>query len=259
MRLGQAARKYKTSTSELVKQLAVHFRTVNDHPNIKLTEEEVAFFEQALLQKEATQQVEATTSEIRSTDAVSSAEQEISEKQQEESPQKAPAYVEKLRPQVFTLENEFNERTQGLEKFKAEKPELDGLKVLGKIELPEPKEKKEQKDKKPKRQESRRNVQDRNRQPRKNQAAEERKKAERIAKRKKIEAEKCAKALKKKYYEENVKAKLQSPKPKKKKKKSMKPEASIPAAKKVMQQKAKKATGLKRFWLWLNGAYDRID
>lgn len=259
MRLGQAARKYNTSTDQLVKLLAAHFRTVNDHPNIKLKDEEVAFFEKELNSLDDAKELSTTPETKAETPAPviqEEAPEPVKEKEQEKDP---PVFVESLKPQVFTLENEFNERTEGLEKFKAEKPELDGLKVLGKIDLPEPKEKKEVKAKESKRQPNRRKVQDRKRQPKRNQAAEERKKAERIAKRKKAEAEKRAKELKKKHYEENVKVKLQPPKPKKKKRKAKESEAPIPAAKKAMEQKAKKATGLKRFWLWLNGAYDRMD
>lgn len=258
MRLGQAARNFETTTDQLVKMLAKHFREVNNHPNIKLTDEEVDFFESHF----APQPSEIISKEIKEEPPVPPAEEEpVQEKQSDE-----PQFVESLRPQVITLENEFDEKTRALEKFKAEKPELEGLKVLGKIELPEPvkkevkeKKSKEPKDRRPSTRTSKTNRTD------KNLAAEERKKQERIAKRKKYESEQRAKELKKKHYEENVKAKLESPKPKKKKRKVLEEQEAVstPSSSKRATHQSKpskqKAKGLKRFWLWLNGAYDKYQ
>jgi len=253
MRLGQAARKFETSTDKLVNLLAKHFRTVNDHPNIKLTDEEVAFFEATFLIK-ADEAVDASQSPATSEPEKAVKETPIAEPEEVEA---TPQFVESLRPQVFTLEDEFTEKTKSLEKFKAEKPELEGLKVVGKIELPEPKPKVE---KETKEKETRRQKPTRNRQPRGNSLAEQRKREERIAKRKKIEAEQREKELKRKYYEEQVKAKLQAQTQKKKKKKVQEPvQEQVKKQHRPRLQPAKKATGLKRIWLWLNGAYDKHD
>jgi len=256
MRLGQAARTFETTTDKLVKLLAENFREVNDHPNIKLTEEEVLFIEEQFQPKTEIAQDETL---------VAPREEEAPKLEQQESSEVkevAPEFIESLRPQVFSLEKDFTEKTQDLEQYKAEKPELDGLKVLGKIDLPEPKPKAEKEDAKKERDTRKERRQPRKeRQPRQNQAVEQRKKEQRIAMRKKYEAVKRAKELKKKHYEENIKANLQNPKPKKKRKKELHSVAVSPATKHSTNKTttAKKATGLKRFWLWLNGAYDKYE
>ena len=259
MRLGQAARTFETTTDKLVKLLADNFREVNDHPNIKLTDEEFAFFETQF--KPAEQIIEEDA------DSMIPKEEEalIIASETESSHVDAPEFVESLRPQVFSLEQDFTEKTKEFENFKAEKPELEGLKVLGKIELPEPKPKV---DKKEDESASPRPERTRKRNPRgqrKNKQGlspeEERARERRLALRKKHEEEERAKELKKKHYEENVKAKLQAaPIKKKKKRVENKPRSS--QHKVVIQngtQKPQKAKGLKRFWLWLNGAYDQHD
>lgn len=262
MRLGQAARKFETTTDKLVKILAEEFREVNDHPNIKLTDEEVAYFE-ALYQPKAKEEVESIVPNKEETTSLELPEAEKEEKEENIEPsEEKPELVDSLRPQVFTLENEFTEKTKSLEKYKAEKPALDGLKVLGKIDLPEPKPKEEKESKaerSEKRQQERRKREDRKQRHHKNAAIEERKRQERIAKRKKVEAEKREKELKKKHYEKQVKAKLQAQQPKKKKKKVTKEQVNSNSSRPTtsQQQPTKKAKGLKRLWLWLNGAYDK--
>jgi hypothetical protein len=257
MRLGQAARTFETTTDEIVKLLAKEFREVNNHPNIKLTAEEVSYFETHFRSEQVDQEVllaELDLSHEASTDNVESPPAEKEAKQEE------PQFVESIRPQVFSLEKDFDEKTKELEQFEVEKPELQGLKVIGKIDLPEPVKKEPKIQKEDEKAAARKRKNDRSmRKPKRNQAAEQRKKEERIAKRKKFEAEKRAKELKKRHYEQNVKAKIQ-PAPKKKKKKIDAQNTSPKVASNPQEiQKIKKAKGLKRLWLWLNGAYDQYN
>ena len=267
MRLGQLSRQLEVSSDQIVRLLAKQFREVNNHPNIKLTEEELEFV------------VDHFRPVVDETVEVSEPHEELpvvvtpeADTPTPEAPESTPEFVEELKPQVITLEEEFNSQKEDLESFKAEKPNLEGLKVVGKIELPEPvvKEKKaneevdENDDRESNRARGRQRRDKRNRSNRNSVSspAAERQKAERLAKKKKYEQEKRQKELKKKHYEQNVKAKLPHKPSKKKKKKafveSQGPSPS-PNQQKSQHKAAKKAGPLKRFWLWLNGAYDRFD
>lgn len=263
MRLGQLSRQLEVSSDQIVKLLSAEFREVNNHPNIKLTEDELEFVMNHF--KPVVEEV--TTASEAEDDVLADVAPEI-ESAPEETPESAPEFVEELRPQVITLEEEFNSQKEDLESFKAEKPNLEGLKVVGKIELPDPviKEQKPKEEAEDKDSDSR-NSRRRERQRRSNRngvnrATAERQKAERLAKKEKYEREQRQKELKKKHYEETVKAKLTNQTPKKKKKKafveSQGPSPS-PNQQKSQHKAAKKAGPLKRFWLWLNGAYDRFD
>lgn len=265
MRLGQAARSFQTTTHSLADLIKENFREVNAHPNVKLTEEELvflnAYFEVEKNEEELSSE-EVTTDLVTEQDSPELDEESLDEEELNNPPQ----FIEELRPKVITLEKEFNEQTEGLDSYKAEKVELEGLKVLGKIDLPEPKIKEEKETSKRDNQRTSKRTEDRRSKkgPRAKKGpspAELRAKEERLAYKKKIEQEERLKTLKKKHYDEQVKAKLEPAKPKKKKKKeaisSLDDKAQV--QKKTTQRKTKKATGLKRFWLWLNGAYDQHD
>ncbi|MFY0592048.1 hypothetical protein [Roseivirga sp.] len=267
MRLGQLSRQLNISADQIVAVLHDNFREVNNHPNIKITEEELEFLNDRFAPKETAEPVP---------EVVETTEEEVIEKVVAEEPQEvlettaeAPEFIETLRPQVISLEEEFLAQTESLETYKAEKPHLEGLKVVGKIDLPEPvvKEKEEKPEEKP----TRKPRADRSTRQRKqrtdrqqNSLVEERKKAKRLAIKKKFEEEERLKQLKKKHYEENVKAKIKPPVSKKKKSKtaatttepavpySDKPKTSAAANPKMKKDK----NPIKRFWLWLNGAYD---
>ena len=253
MRLGQAARSFNTTTDKIAGLLKENFREVSSHPNVKVTDEEMEFLNSFFAPQEDEQE------EVTQTEAIVSEEEAQVEDQSE-----TPAFIEELRPKVITLEKEFTEQTEGLDSYKAEKVSLDGLKVVGKIDLPEPKPKEEKveteenKEKRPERKRSDRNRKNRSRGRKELSPAEVRAKEERLAYKKKVEQENRQKTLKKQHYENNVKSKLQSPKPKKKKRKVI-----VESGNRIHQvkhvEKAKKATGLKRFWLWLNGAYDKHE
>lgn len=261
MRLGQTSRALEIPSHKIVELVNENFREINDHPNVKLTDEEFEFVQNHFAPPGEEVPIEPAGETTPDTTIDSPIEDGKPEKE-------VPEFIEELRPKVITLEQDFNEKTEDLESYKAEKVTLDGLKVLGKIDLPEPKvkEPKEatEEDEKPRRRKFEKRP-DRDRRNRRNgkktlSPAEERAKAERVAYRKKIEEEKRQKELKKKHYEQNVKTKIQPPKPKKKKKLV---EETVPApttpTNKAPKKDIHKATGLKRLWLWLNGAYDKHD
>ncbi len=264
MRLGQLSRQLDVSSDKIVKLLNDNFREVNNHPNIKLTEEELTF-----VQSQFQPVVEEVVPEVK--EVVEDAQQTVSNEDIEATPEEqTPEFIESLRPQVITLEEEFLAQTDGVELYKTEKPHLEGLKVVGKIDLPEPivKEKSEEPIEKPTRRTRERNANRRDRKSRtKNRntlsPAEERKKAERLALKKKFEQEQRLKEQKRKHYEENVKAKLTKTAPKKKKKAIKATDEHVAPTTHTVHQGAISRKSipmtknpLKRFWLWLNGAYD---
>lgn len=249
MRLGQAARSYKTTTDNIAGLLKENFREVNCHPNVKLTDEEMEFLNTLFAAKENTQEEQIDFENI--------VDQEFIQNENQED---IPAYIEELRPKVITLEKEFTEQTEGLDSYKAEKVALEGLKVVGKIDLPleKPKEDKVREERKNTSNTKRSYPQKSKKQKTKGELspAELRAKEQRIAYKKKIEEEKRLKTLKKEHYEVHVKSRLKPTKSKKKKSKiATSPKPSKEAQ--IRTEKAKKATGIKRFWLWLNGAYDK--
>lgn len=231
MRLGQLSRKLEVTPDKIVKVLADNFREVNNHPNIKITEEELAFLvvhfspaiekEEIIEEKEMVSETTETPAEESNTEVSAAVAESVPAKE-------VPEFIEELRPQVITLQEEFNAKKENLEAYKAEKVELEGLKVVGKIELPEPPVKKE-KPKEEEKEESdeikhlnrrpqRNGRRNSNRKPRPSPIEYQRQKEERLAKKQKEQEEKRKKELKKKHYETQVKSKLQQQARKKKKK-----------------------------------------
>lgn len=262
MRLGQLSRQLEISSDQIVKLISENFREVNNHPNIKISDEELQFLNDRFAPKEEVVEVSQEAPQAVIIEEPESLIEEI-----EEAP--VPEFVEELRPQVISLEDEFNAQTESLETYKAEKPHLEGLKVVGKIDLPEPivkeKEEEEQKSDQRKARNDRASRQRKERSERRSNALiEERKKAKRLAIKKKFEEEERLKNLKKKHYEEHVKAKIKPVAPKKKKRR-VEEAISAPAVPYSTKSKAtntkvqtreRAKNPLKRFWLWLNGAYD---
>lgn len=266
MRLGQLSRKLEVKSDDIIKVLKDNFREVSNHPNIKIQEDELEY----LLSHFGKDKVEASeeqTSEVQ-TEATQKVEEDTEEELQESSDQ--PVFVESPRPKVITLENEFNERTSDLESFRVEKPELEGLKVLGKIELPEPKPKAEVKENTPKEAKGDRTINERGAKRRyqkdsrrknskdRRTPAEQRKREEYLAEKRKKAEEQKLKELKKKHYEENVKAKIEA-KPKKKKKKFVQQQATQSSSKITQSQKSASKNPVVRFWKWLNGDFDNFN
>lgn len=270
MRLGQLSRQLDVSTDKIAKLLNDNFREVSNHPNVKLTDEELLFVQDQFPRTTETV-VEETPTENKApevklpeTESNTSETEETKTEVETEAPVETPEFIEALRPQVISLEEEFLAQTDGLELYKTEKPHLEGLKVVGKIELPEPVVK-EKPAEEPKREARKTRDRKSNQRRRSNEPSliEERKKADRLAKKRKFEEEQKLRELKKKHYEENVKAKIVKTAPKKKKKPVQAAAAHVApttstVSKKVAPRKAapKPKNPLKKFWMWLNGAYD---
>lgn len=261
MRLGQLSRKLEVESSTIVKVLKEHFREVNNHPNVKILDEELEFLTQKFAPKVPAKESVQVVEDLPLPEKVETIK-EVAEPKKD-----TPVFVESLRPKVITLESEFDEKKKALESFKAEKPELEGLRVLGKIDLPEPKPKTPKTEKEENKKEDN-TVNERilrNRNNRKGQKtrvnrtpAEERKRAEQLAQRKKAQEEKKLKEFKRKHYEENVKAKI-ADKPKRKKKKKLVQKFEAAANPHKQNSPAQKSTNpLVRFWKWLNGDYDKL-
>ncbi len=277
MRLGQLSRKLEVDSSVIVKVLKEHFREVNNHPNIKIQEEELAFLTSHFAPKSATPAgTEMPTETPQKTEKPETTEESVQKEDKEKVTEaKKPEYVESLRPKVITLENEFSEKTRSLESFKVEKPELEGLKVVGKIDLPEPKPKTkpEQETTKESSQATgktntidekgaRQRYTDKKRRPKtrnnRNPVEARKKKAEYLERKKKEQEEKRLKELRKKHYEEKLKNKSSEKAPKKKKKKNVKSVPSQAQPQKPVEAKRTK-NPIVRFWKWLNGHYDRFE
>lgn len=193
----------------------------------------------------------------------------------EAEPNPLPEKIQ-LEPEVKVYRAyEEDEAYSTAELIETEKPKLEGLKVVGKIELPEPKkpEPKEEEateddgsEEKTKTRGDRQRggrgqrQRGRNRKPRLNPVEYERKKAERLAKKKKKEQEERLKAKKKEHYLKNVKHKAPS------KNKATEEEEMAPLPINGMSrpqepkqpEKPKGKSGLKRIWAWLNGEYDKF-
>ncbi|MBL6445562.1 hypothetical protein JMN32_04535 [Fulvivirga sp. 29W222] len=148
-----------------------------------------------------------------------------------------------------------------VEVIRAKKIKLEGIKVLGKIKLPEPvKKEKEEVNEKPvieKKHPKKRSFQDKNgKKPHRKSKREEsyeqkQKRQEREALKKKKEREKKLKEKKKAHYEQQVKPGLNKQKPSAKPKKKKTSEAPI-EKEEVIHYK----NPIKKFWAWLNGKYD---
>ena len=286
MRLRQLARKLEVNPDKIVNLLTESGHSLTNEANGKLTAEQVVIVEthfgntdelnEPLEEvKEEITDTEVTTEIVEETPAeieiplgpptdVTSQVSEAIEPVEETTTQPEPT------GRIFkAIEDE--EEDPNVELIKAPKIELEGLKVVGKIELPEPKPKKEKSDpelEKTDKDKRQRNRRPDNRSPRsrnnkgrkhKNPVEEERKRQERIAARKKRDREA---ALKKKK-EEHYKRKLKSQPAKRKVAKTIKPQEEVKREAPVIYQtkaepKAPKQQGaLRRFWGWLNGEYDK--
>lgn len=232
MRLAQLARKLALRPSEITEFLAAKQISVEDSSNAKVTDEHVIL----VLQHFAPELLEEAKSEI--APSVKMEAEEITEVKEE-----LPA------PSDITIEEEpasigeiAEEKIEPIEVIKAPKVELPGLKVVGKIDLPEPKKKEEEKqpeseeqtvgqpeavrdeqaDRPPHRdrkQRGRRNTREQDdRRPRKNPIALQREREEREERRKREEQKEREKELRTRRYMEKVAKNLPPPKPVKKRK-----------------------------------------
>jgi len=160
MRLGQLARSLETTTTAIVDYLAESKIEIKDHPNVKLSDENeqmvIAAFgrpqaeEKPKPAKEETPLSETTQNELTEEDASATHSQEPeatnveseTELQEKETSIAEPSSEEKEleSTEIVNEDSEpISEPEEEVEVIKAPKIELPGLKVVGKIDLPEPK------------------------------------------------------------------------------------------------------------------------
>ena len=118
MRLGQLSRQLEISSDKIVKVLADNFREVNNHPNIKITEEELAFLVVHFTPSQ-TKTEENSSLEIQGETPLNDSDNSTGKV--EEEARDIPEFVESLRPQVITLEEEFNAQKEDPESLTKQK------------------------------------------------------------------------------------------------------------------------------------------
>lgn len=295
MRLRQLSRKLEIKTDKILEFLSKAGHTLENDANGKLTAEQVVLveaefptpfaedtFEEEILVKEKEQPVENDLSidnvedkpllvkddsiEIETplappSDVTSQVSNKI--KKQIEEAVDPPKKEARLFKAVEEPADDPN-----IELIKAPVVKLDGLKVIGKIDLPAPKEKpikeveEQKKEATPVRKvkpalKNRNSVRNQDENP----VEKERQRQAKIAARRKRDAEQKLKDKKAENYRQQLKSIPATPKAKKKKKVTVKP-VEITSAPIMGQNKPKttvikpKHNKLRRFWSWLNGEYD---
>ena len=297
MRLGQLARHLETSTTEIVQFLRESGIEKNDHPNVKIEEEDeknvIAHFRPDLIPSEEeiineTQEEEANVSEVEEslpeqaiptieiaedgTEPTPILENEDPELEDEDKIQEPLVEESNAMKQVVSITaaelNTEEDEAPVLTEFdviKAPKVELPGLKVVGKIDLPEPKAAKEEdeisedeptesthsEEQQPEtkvirhhHKNSRRRLTDEEREARrlKNKREKEKRIARQEARRKQQEERKI-KEQKAEHYKQKISKPVPVSKPKKKK-----PSKAAQTA----DTRPKPKTVLGKFWRWLN-------
>lgn len=285
MRLGQFSRKFEVKSTEVVELLSENFRTVNPHPNIKLKEEELLFLLKHFQANEKTsvfsnenahflQAPPSQPSEDSShvtAGSFSNHEHNLEEhnelhieSKQDETPKKATEDHQPSVPKVISLEKEYKEQTKDVEIITTDKPKLEGLKVLGKIEIPEtngekPKHNTKEviiKGAKPNLETKRPK---KKAQGQKLSLEEQRQREERLAWKRKQQEQKELKEKRRLHYEKQLAKKKEAQKPLKAKQQSTtKVKEDVPRKIPTTTVQSVKKSRIKRFWQWLNGAYDNI-
>ncbi len=288
MRLRQLSRKLEVNPDKIIRLLSEAGHELENDANSKLSEEQVeiihAYFSTA---DEFGDPIEKTEEETQE-ESTEASEEEVN--QEMEVPLAPPADItnqvsDSHREKAIELTEtpstgrlfkaiEDEEEDPSVEFIKAPKVELEGLKVVGKIDLPEPKQPEPKvepeeddqrvdfkKDKQNRRSRSnQRGNQNKGRKHRLNPVEYQRRKEERETERKKREKARKIKEKKKQHYISQVKAK---PAAKKKVKKIIEEEVSSEApilyqSKTPKSKEVKKKNPLRRFWGWLNGEYDNF-
>ena len=151
MRLGQIKRSYGIEPSKVVNFLKKKEIDISKHPNSKVTEEQLewileAFKEEIVLENEVKQESVDTVEE----EVVEEVIKDSITVEQKKEP-KIGEVIELPTSSTKTLTKKHdlistNEEEENIEVIRAPKVEIEGVKVLGKIDLPEPKkiEKKEE-------------------------------------------------------------------------------------------------------------------
>lgn len=275
MRLGQLSRQLNLDTKDIVNFLAENNIEIKDHPNVKLDETA----EQMVMEKfsdpkseEPAELIEPSEIQIIESESSEPESDILPEPQSEEleddpvaEPIATTSDVEPAEPSSEeAIASETPDSEEEIEVIKAPKIELPGLKVVGKIDLPEPKAPKEDEEpeepiEKEEKEESIPKVRlvhhsKRNSRPRLTpEQLEEKRLRNKRAKEKRIrEAEERAKAreiqrlkdIKAEHYKKKL-SKASAKQTTNKKKATSKP-------KQVTQQKPQPKSLLGKFWRWLN-------
>lgn len=294
MRLGQLARKYDISAQDIIAYTKSKGFEINPHPNSKLDEEiealVVEHFDVLPIVEDITEQLEETEiadvphpePDEEEADSISeiapSAEdtpmenlEELVEPDEDLAPQSETQEERvddvpetEIQPDIKIatvgeiLEDESEELASAVSLIKAPKVELEGLKVVGKIDLPEPKPKEDkpveelgadsERRKGKGKYGNRKALTPEQREERRVRAKKKREEKEKWEEhKKKLRAERKKKAQKEKFYKEKVQAEIlqakSATKPKKKKKKQITQE---------VDNRPKPKTALGKFWRWLN-------
>ncbi len=284
MRLTTLARKLKITPSKLIDFLFEHDFQVDKGVNTKLNEETVLFIKshfeleeeiESIPEQQEEKEIEAdpkekieNLKESTETNNEKPATSDIaipidSEPKQEEKHDESPLATAELK--AGTIEDLEEGKAEEIDLIKVKKVKLEGIKVVGKIELPE-KQKKEAPKKagpevetpvKPKKEQGSKRANhprkkyQKGRKNRKPLSYEEKLKIEERNKKRQLrEKLKKEKERKKAHYEQTVKAKVTSKSQKKKKKRQS--DQHIKKQQEITQYK----NPIKRFWAWLNGKYD---
>lgn len=273
MRLVQLARKLGVTQNEIIRFLSNQGIDIGQSGNVKVADEHIQLIyshfghpveetvEEETMDKTATEPLILSSQTISETIETPQTEQAeaIDENKDEEE---RPAEVRAEETEDIAKEKDKQEK---VEVIRAKKIKLEGIKVLGKIDLPEPPKKEESTDESEDQPKSeprggrRKDFKDRKSQKRQNpkrrksESYEQKlKRQEREAERKKREREKKLKEKKKRFYEEQVKS-VQPEKVKKKASKKQVKKQGVTIRKKVIK---KHSNPIIRFWEWLNGKYD---
>ncbi|MGK7390368.1 MAG: hypothetical protein ACNS60_08450 [Candidatus Cyclobacteriaceae bacterium M2_1C_046] len=249
MRLAQLARKLDIPKTEIIKFLSSRNISIETHGNTKVDQEYVDLLESKFGKKPSEEKPVSSSEEVVSADPKKPQDEASDEKTEELKPEPTSEIQEKP-----------------VEVIRPKKVKLQGIKVLGKIELPEPAKKKEEEEdkgnaediaqteitpKKHVRKDSRKYIK-KDRKPRRELSLEEKqKRAEQKRLREERKRKKELKEKKKRFYEKQVLAKV-SPTKKSKKKKKEEPVQS------TKKQVVKPKNIFRRFWAWLNGEYDQF-
>lgn len=258
MRLGQLARNLEVTTTDIVNFLSEQQITVKDHPNVKLDEiseqQVIKAFSGATTFNETPPSTAAVSEENKpEQEEVISIPTEVNEEPEstQEEPEEPEVTMEEEPVNATAKPTTENVQEEEVEVIKAPKIELQGLKVVGKIELPEPKT--EEKPKEEKKVTNGKKSNGRKKNP-KRELTEEEKEKRRI---------KSKKARKKREEREKEKQKeLEQKRLKKKKKehylkKIHKPQPPVSKKEKRIKEQEKQnkhvpKTLLGKFWKWLN-------
>ncbi|MBL3658341.1 hypothetical protein [Fulvivirga sediminis] len=271
MRLMQLARQLGTSQQEIVDFLITHNIQIELHGNSKMPEEYLPLIYEhwtPAAEESLTPAAEKEEELLAETEANSYEETLHEASIPEDNSHETETIQEPVvtqhttpTPPINTVDDPETEAEKpGVTIIRAKKVKLEGIKVLGKIDLPEPKPKKEEtpSEKKVNQERERSNrkpYKDYNRKGKRRKQPEsyeqKQKRQEREELKKKRVKEKKLKEKKKKYYEENIKVKQAQSSSKKK---TTKTAEQTHKKKKSVERHP---NPLKRFWAWLNGKYDQ--